>query len=34
MDVQELLAKVIDMVFARLGRADRIEITGGRRKQI
>jgi len=33
MDVQELLAEGINMVFERFGRANRIEITSGRRKR-
>jgi len=34
MDVQELLAEGINMVFQRFGRPERIEITSGRRKRI
>ncbi len=34
MDVQELLAEGINMVFERFGRPERIEITSGRRKRI
>ncbi len=34
MDVQELLAEGINMVFERYGVPDRIEITSGRRKRI
>ncbi len=34
MDVQELLAEGINMVFQRFGRPDRIAITSGRRKRI
>jgi hypothetical protein len=33
MDVQELMAEGINMVFERFGRPDRIEITSGRRKR-
>jgi hypothetical protein len=34
MDVQELMAEGINMVFERFGRPDRIEIISGRRKRI
>ncbi len=34
MDVQELLAEGINMVFERFGRPERVEITSGRRKRI
>jgi len=33
MDVQELLAEGMNMVFERFGRPERIEITSGRRKR-
>jgi hypothetical protein len=34
MDVQELLAEGVNMVFERYGVPDRIEVTSGRRKRI
>jgi hypothetical protein len=34
MDVQELIAEGLNMVFERYGLPDRIEITSGRRKRI
>ncbi len=34
MDVQELLAEGMNMVFERYGRPERIEVTSGRRKRI
>lgn len=34
MDVQELLAEAVNMVFERYGAAERIELTSGRRKRI
>ncbi len=34
MDVQELLAEAINMVFTRYGSPERVEITSGRRKRV